>query len=108
MEKKILVPLGPEIRDLKSVHYALAAAERLQAAIIILRLADGHIERTPWIEETLTDLVANARDPRSCYSGSAVACSRPRTSSACSSSERLCPSTCRYSSSSARCTLSMA
>ena len=61
MEKKIMVPLGPEIRDLKSVHYALAAAERLQAAIIILRLADGRTDRTPWIEEALTDLVASAR-----------------------------------------------
>ena len=56
-----MVPLGPEIRDLKSVHYALAAAERLQAAIIILRLADGRTDRTPWIEEALTDLVASAR-----------------------------------------------
>jgi len=56
-----MVPLGSEIRDLKSVHYALAAAERLQAAIIILRLADGRTDRTPWIEEALTDLVASAR-----------------------------------------------
>ena len=39
MQKKIMVPLGPEIRDLKSVHYALAAAERLRATVIILRFA---------------------------------------------------------------------
>jgi len=56
-----MVPLGPEIHDLKSVHYALAAAERLQAAIIILRLADSHTVRAPWIEEAMTDLVASAR-----------------------------------------------
>ena len=56
-----MVPLGPEIRDLKSVHYALAAAERLQAAVIILRFADGLEERPPWLEEALTDLVASAR-----------------------------------------------
>jgi hypothetical protein len=61
MEKKIMVPLGPEIRDLKSVHYALAAAERLQAAVIILRFGDGHELRPSWLEEALTDLVASAR-----------------------------------------------
>lgn len=56
-----MVPLGPQINDLKSVHYALAAAERLQAAVIILRLADGHGERPAWFEEALADLVASAR-----------------------------------------------
>lgn len=61
MQKKIMVPLGPEIRDLKSVHYALAAAERLQATVIILLFADGHRERPTWLEEALTDLVASAR-----------------------------------------------
>jgi hypothetical protein len=61
MEKKIMVPLGPEIRDLKSVHYALAAAERLEASVIILRFADGHELRPTWLEEALTDLVASAR-----------------------------------------------
>ena len=61
MQKKIMVPLGPEIRDLKSVHYALAAAERLQAAVFILRFANGHELRPTWLEETLTDLVASAR-----------------------------------------------
>ena len=61
MQKKIMVPLGPEIRDLKSVHYALAAAERLPAAVVILRFADDR-ERCPtWLEEALTDLVASAR-----------------------------------------------
>ena len=61
MQKKIMVPLGPEIRHLKSVHYALAAAERLHAAVIILRLADGRKERPRWLEEALTDLVTSAR-----------------------------------------------
>lgn len=61
MQKKIMVPLGPEIRHLKSVHYALAAAERLQAAVIILRLADRLKERPRWLEEALTDLVTSAR-----------------------------------------------
>ena len=61
MHKKIMVPLGPQIHDLKSVHYALAAAERLQATVIILRLADGHRECPSWFEETLADLIASAR-----------------------------------------------
>ena len=61
MPKKIMVPLGPQIRDLKSVHYALAAAERLQAAVIILRFADSRSERPSWLEEALTDLMASAR-----------------------------------------------
>lgn len=61
MQKKIMVPLGPEIRHLKSVHYALAAAERLHAAVILLRLADGRKERPRWLEEALTDLVTSAR-----------------------------------------------
>jgi hypothetical protein len=61
MQKKIMVPLGPEIRDLKSVHYALAAAERLRATVIIFRLAYGSEERPSWLEEALNDLVASAR-----------------------------------------------
>ena len=61
MQKKIMVPLGPEIRDLKSVHYALAAAERLHADVVIVRLGDGHERRQSWFEEALTDLVASAR-----------------------------------------------
>ena len=61
MQKKIMVPLGPEIRDLKSVHYALAAAERLQATVIILRFACHREERATWFDEALTDLVGSAR-----------------------------------------------
>jgi hypothetical protein len=61
MQKKIMVPLGPEIRNLASVHYALAAAERLQAAVIILRFAVGYGERPSWLEDAFTDLVASAR-----------------------------------------------
>jgi len=61
MRKKIMVPLGPRIRDLKSVHYALAAAERLDGEVILLRLEDGFERRYPWLEEALTDLIASAR-----------------------------------------------
>lgn len=61
MHKKIMVPLGPEIRDLKSVHYALAAAERLQASVILILFTDAHEARPPWLEEALNDLVASAR-----------------------------------------------
>jgi hypothetical protein len=61
MHKKIMVPIGPEIRDLKSVHYALAAAERLQATVIIVRCACDGEERATWFDEALTDLIGSAR-----------------------------------------------
>jgi hypothetical protein len=61
MHTKIMVPLGPEIHDLKSVHYALAAAERLRASVILLRLAASPERRQAWFEEALADLVASAR-----------------------------------------------
>ena len=63
-QKKILVPIGPEIKDLKSVHYALALAERLQAKVFILQWAGGPggSEAYPaWLEEALADLIASAR-----------------------------------------------
>jgi len=61
MQKKILVPLESEVRDLKSVHYALAAAGRLKASVIILRFPDSHEERSAWLEEALADLTVSAR-----------------------------------------------
>ena len=61
MQKKIMVPIGPETRDLKSVHYALAAAERLQATVIIVRCTGHREERAAWFDEALTDLIGSAR-----------------------------------------------
>ncbi|TFG36841.1 MAG: universal stress protein [Candidatus Aminicenantes bacterium] len=62
--KKILVPCGPGGGDLKSVHHALALAERLQAHVLILQWwdpPDGRAPQSEWLGEALTDVIANAR-----------------------------------------------
>jgi len=63
-QKKILVSLGPSAKDLKSVRYALALAERLQAQIYILQqVADTGSESSlsAWLGEALLDLINSAR-----------------------------------------------
>ena len=63
-QKKILVPLGPSGRDLKSVHYALSLAERLQSQIYILQQApEASFENqfSAWLGEALLDLINSAR-----------------------------------------------
>ncbi|MEW6672830.1 MAG: universal stress protein [Thermodesulfobacteriota bacterium] len=63
-QKKILVPLGPFGRDLKSVHYALSLAERLQSQIYILQQAPGanfENQFSDWLDEALQDLINTAR-----------------------------------------------
>ncbi len=49
LQKKILVPVGSSGKDLKSVHYALALAERLRAQVYILQhdAVDAHRIRLP-------------------------------------------------------------
>jgi deoxyribodipyrimidine photolyase len=62
--KRILVPLGPHAKDLKSVHYALALAGRLSAQIYILQQAAASgVENAhaAFLQETLRDLINNAR-----------------------------------------------
>ena len=62
--KKILVPIGPHATNLKSVHYALALAERLDAQIYILQQAppvNTDTQQTLWFNETLQDLFNDAR-----------------------------------------------
>jgi len=62
--KKILVPCGPEGGDLKSVHYALALAERLQAHVVVLEWRESPADRAPassWLGDALNDVIANAR-----------------------------------------------
>ncbi|MEW5723929.1 MAG: hypothetical protein AB1896_12525 [Thermodesulfobacteriota bacterium] len=61
---KILVLVGPGAKDLKSVHYALALAERLEAQVLILRLdgsTGGNNPQGRWLEEVLADLSNSAR-----------------------------------------------
>lgn len=62
--KNILVPLGPWSTDLKSVHHALALAERLGAHVMILQCTQrggAHHLQAAWLAEALADLIANAR-----------------------------------------------
>ena len=64
MQKRVLVPLGPCAKDLKSVHYALSLAERLEAQVYILQqpAAPGFIEpHSVWLDEVLLDLINSAR-----------------------------------------------
>jgi len=62
--KKILVPLGKHARNLKSVHYALSLAGRIQAQIIIVRQRESGEEPTGnfnLVDKSLEELVDDAR-----------------------------------------------
>jgi hypothetical protein len=64
LPKRILVPLGRSAKDLKSVHYALSLAERLQAQVYILQEAavtGFENPRSVWLDEALLDLINSAR-----------------------------------------------
>ena len=64
MQKKILVPLGMSATDLKSVHYALALAERIKAQVYILQSDDAtgaDSSVTLYMGEALSDLINTAR-----------------------------------------------
>lgn len=62
--KKILVALGSDNMDLKGVHYALAAADRMKAQVFILKVNQPDAPakgKHPWIEEAMQDLINSAR-----------------------------------------------
>ena len=62
--KRILVPLGWAAKDLKSVHYALALAERLDAQVYVLQQASvkGYEnQRSLWLDDALSELINTAR-----------------------------------------------
>ena len=62
--KKILVPLGPFGKDLKSVHYALSLAERVQSHVYILQYVPpetGKTQFSVWLDEVLSDVINSAR-----------------------------------------------
>jgi nucleotide-binding universal stress UspA family protein len=67
LKKKILVPLAMAGTDLKSVHYALALAERIKAQVYILQSDDidsaGGTDQslTLYMGEALSDLINSAR-----------------------------------------------
>jgi hypothetical protein len=63
-QKKILVPVGSNANNLKSVYYALALADRLDAHIHILQQSLARrteSQQTVWLHETLQDLINDAR-----------------------------------------------
>ena len=61
-QKRILVPLGPQSKDLKGVYHALALAERMKAKVLILQIENQNDENEAdvWKEEVLLDLVNTA------------------------------------------------
>lgn len=62
--KRILVPLGVDTRNLKSVHYALALASRIEAQIYIIRemqSVDDDNTNLLLLNEALRELINNAR-----------------------------------------------
>jgi nucleotide-binding universal stress UspA family protein len=63
-QRKILVTLGLSGKDLKSVHYALALAERIEAQVYILQQDDEHGYKNPaalYMGTALSDLINSAR-----------------------------------------------
>lgn len=63
-QRKILVPLGSSGKDLKSVHHALALAERIEAQVYILQQDDAlgcENTMTFYMGEALSDLINSAR-----------------------------------------------
>lgn len=62
--RKILVPLRSSGKDLKSVHYALSLAERIEAHVHILQQDNelGYENSTAsYMSEALSDLINSAR-----------------------------------------------
>ncbi len=65
LQKKILVPLCSNGKGLKSVHYALSLAKRLQAHVYIIQEVTGKGLANPlygWRGEALVDLINSARE----------------------------------------------
>jgi len=63
--KKILVPLDAHTSNLKSVHYALALADRIQAFIYIVRqrkTSGEEIQHFDLLDQALRELINNARE----------------------------------------------
>ena len=64
LARRIMVPLGRSAKDLKSVHYALALAERLQAQVYILQqssITGENDQHSLWLDAALSDLINTAR-----------------------------------------------
>jgi nucleotide-binding universal stress UspA family protein len=61
-QKRILVPIDSESKNLQALYHALALAERIQAKVFIL--LSRHLENTQhitsWVEEVLMDIIHGA------------------------------------------------
>ena len=70
-EKKILVLLDPQSKELSALHHALALAERIRARVIVLRIEPpkGKTALTGWMDKALFEILTRARE-----SGLAVSC----------------------------------
>jgi K+-sensing histidine kinase KdpD len=74
-EKKILVLLHPESRELSALHHALALAERIKAQVIVLRVepVEQKTALAGWIDEAVLELLNRARE-----AGTSVSCNTLR------------------------------
>ena len=61
-QKKILVPIDPESKNLKALYHALALAERIQAKVFILlaRPSGNSNQMDGWVEDVLMDVIHGA------------------------------------------------
>ncbi len=77
-EKKILVLLDPQSRELSALHHALALAERISARVIILRIEPlkGKTALTGWVDDALFEILNRARE-----TGLSVSCNTFRDGS---------------------------
>jgi K+-sensing histidine kinase KdpD len=74
-EKKILVLLHPESRELGALHHALALAERIRAQVIVLRIepVEQKTLLAGWVDEAVLELLNRARE-----AGMSVSCNTLR------------------------------
>lgn len=74
-EKKILVLVDPESRELSALHHALALAERIRAQVMILRIEplEERTDLASWVDDALFELLKRAREV-----GMAVSCNTLR------------------------------
>jgi K+-sensing histidine kinase KdpD len=74
-EKKILVLLHPETRELSALHHALALAERIKAQVILLRIEplEQKTALAGWVDEAVFELLNRARE-----AGMSVSCNTLR------------------------------
>ena len=63
-QKKILVPIDPENKDLKALYHALSLAERIRAKVFILlsRHLGNSRQIDSWVEEVLMDVIYGASE----------------------------------------------